>query len=221
MRAFKLISALVMVLALTAIAASTASAAETLWEILPGLENETFTAKSGKATLQQKESAAITCQESSILLVDGVIVGTTKTLALAIIHFGTKCTTGGLATLSLGDPAGFILVHVEIHTCIITTSPLVGGLLIKVLPLHLEVPSLKLLIEVTGSFVAPLTPNNEKTKKYKLDAKQKAGEQSTELCLGGAKETLLSSDDGKAPVQSGQEAENAELNFDNEQTAMI
>ncbi len=221
MRAFKLISALVVVLAFTAVAASTASAAETLWELLPGLEGETFTAKSGAITVQEKGGLAVKCQESSILLVDGVIVGNTHTLALAILHLGTKCTAAGLAFNSLGDPAGFVLKHVEIHTCIISTSPLVGGLLIKLLPLHLEVPSVKLLIEITGSFVAPITPNNEKTKKYKLDIKQTAGVQSTKLCLGGSEETLLVADDAKAPTQAGLEATNFELNFDNAQEAMI
>ncbi len=221
MRAFKLISALLVVLALTAIAASTASAAETLWEILPGNEGETFTAKSGTAILQEKGGLAIKCQESSILLVDSSIVGTTKTLALAIIHFGNKCQAAGLATNSLGDPANFILAHVEIHTCIISTSPLVGGLLIKILPLHLEVPSVKLLIEVTGSLVVPITPNETETKNYKLEIKQAAGEQGIKLCLGGAEESLFSSDDGKLPVQAGQEAVGAELSFDKAQTAMI
>ncbi len=221
MRAFKLISALVAVLALTAIAASTASATETLWELLPGIEGETFTAKSGKATLQEKGKLTIQCQESSILLKDSSIVGTTHTLFLAIIHFGNKCTAAGLATNSLGDPAGFILVHVEIHTCIISTSPLVGGLLITVLPLHLEVPSVKLLVEVTGSLVVPITPNETKTKNYKLDVKQTAGVQEVHLCLGGSEETLLSSDDGAGPVQAGQEALSSEVSFDNAQTAMI
>ncbi len=221
MRAFKLISALIVVLAFAAIAASTASAVETSWLLLPGLEGETFTAKSGKALLQEKGGLAIACQESSVSLVDGKIIGGTHTLILISIHFGNKCTASGLAVNSLGDSAGFILVEVDIHTCIISTSPLVGGLLIKVNPLHLEVPSLKLLIEITGSFVAPITPNETKTKKYKLDVKQTAGVQEIHLCLGGAEETLLSSDDGKAPVQSGLEATNFELNFDNEQTAMI
>ncbi len=221
MRVFRLISALLVVLALTAIAASTASAAETLWEILPGNEGETFTAKSGTAILQEKGGLAIKCQESSILLADSSIVGTTKTLLLAILHFGSKCTAAGLGFNSLGDPAGFVLAHVEIHTCIISTSPLVGGLLIKVLPLHLEVPSVKLLIEVTGSLVVPITPNETETKNYKLDIKQAAGVQSTKLCLGGAEETLLSADDAKGPIQAGLEAASAELSFDNTQTAMI
>ncbi len=220
MRTFKLISALIMVLAFTAIVASTASAAETLWLFLPGLEGETFTAKSGKLTLQEKTGAAIQCQETSISLVDGTIVGTTKTLALAILHIG-KCAVTGITFNSLGDPAGIVLKHVEIHTCIISTSPLVGGLLIKLLPLHLEVPAAKLLIEITGSFVAPITPNETKTKKYKLDIKQIAGLQEIKLCLGGSEETLLVSDDGKEPIQSGLEAENFELSFDNEQSAMI
>ncbi len=221
MRVFKLISALLVVLAFTAIAASTASAAETSWELLPGLEGETFTAKSGKALLQEKGGLAIACQESSVSLVDGKIIGGTHTLILISIHFGNKCTASGLAVNSLGDSAGFILVEVDIHTCIISTSPLVGGLLIKVNPLHLEVQSVKLLIEVTGNLVAAFTPNETKTKNYKLDLKQKAGAQEVKLCLGGAEETLLTADDGKGPVQSGLEATNLELSFDNAQTAMI
>ncbi len=221
MRLFKLISFLVMVLALTAIPVATASAAETLWELLPGNEGETFTAKSGTVILQEKGGLAIKCQESSILLADSSIVGTTRTLALAIIHFGNKCTVAGLAVNSLGDPSGVILVHVEIHTCIVSTSPLVGGLLIKVLPLHLEVPSLKLLTEVTGSLVAPITPNETATKNYKLDIKQIGGAQQVKLCLGGAEESLLWSDDGKAPIAAVEEVQNSELSFDNTQTAMI
>jgi hypothetical protein len=208
MRSFKILSALFAVLAFSAIAVASASAAETLWQWLPGAEKTAFTGKSAKAVLQVKGGASITCPESTTT--SGEIT-TEKTLGLAIINFGKTCTTGGLAVESLGDVSGTILAHVEIHNCTISAGK--PGLLIKVLPLHLEVPSTKLLLAIEGEIIAEITPNKTSTKEYTLVVEQKEGKQAIEKCEGGEAHTLSTSTDGGAFVQSGQEAKEGKITF--------
>src|SRR3978361_1495558 len=106
MRSIKLIGAMFVVLAFSAVAVATASAAETLWKWLPGSVGETFTGKSEKASLQQKKvgeegGLTITCANSKVLLEGSALIkeGSTSekdaTLSTAHIHF-EKCTVAGL-----------------------------------------------------------------------------------------------------------------------------
>src|SRR3978361_1163961 len=127
MRSLKLIGAMFVVLAFSAVAVATASAAETLWKILPGSVGETFTGKSGKATLQQKGGISITCASSSIalssteLLKEGATSEKDATLSKATVDF-EKCTSAGLPTNSVSDASGIILVKVNIHNCMIAKA---------------------------------------------------------------------------------------------------
>ncbi len=57
MRTQKLAGALVVVLAFTAVATATASAAALLWELLPKTTGTAITGKTGKRTLQIKAAA--------------------------------------------------------------------------------------------------------------------------------------------------------------------
>jgi hypothetical protein len=225
MRIFKLIGALVVVLAFSAVAVATASAAETLWKLLPGTVGETFTGKSGKATLQIKGGASIKCEKSTILLTSEEVEGKPKsellkegstegkdaTLALAVIKF-EGCNSAGLEAHSLGDSAKIILVHVEIHTCMIKKEHF--GLLIKPLLVHLEVPEAKQLIEVLGDLVALLEALPTEPKHFELNITQVAGVQGIEKCEGGEKETLESSVNHGPYIQSGEEAKEGLLLFD-------
>jgi hypothetical protein len=225
MRFIKLACALLGVLALTAITASTSFAVETLWQWLPGAEKTTFTAKSGEAKLEAINKAVIKCTSSSVSLVNGELT-TEKTLALAIIDF-TGCTALGFPINSLGDDtsSGVILAHVELHNCIIATSPaLRDGILFKLLELHLDIPALGgLLITVRGSFIAEVAAEqlNKSKKEYKLTIKQTAGKQAVEKCEGGSKDTLESKTDSEEKfLEAGEEATGAEVNFDVAQEAM-
>ena len=214
MRILKLAGAMIAVLAFTAIGTATASAAEMLWTWLPGAEGTKFTGKSAKASLQIKGGGTITCAESTA---EGEIQKE-KTLGLALIDFGQNCTVGGVAVASLGDKSGLILVHIEIHNCLIAVGHL--GLLIKVLPLHLEVVSTKLLITVEGALIALINPAGKPAKAFNLVVEQKEGKQSLEKCEGGTAQTLLTSLDGGAFVQSGEEAKEGTLTFTVEEEAM-
>jgi hypothetical protein len=217
MRIFKLASALGLVLALTAIAASSASAAA---EFKPGAAKTPFTGKSGEATLQVKGGASIKCKASEVLKGEGELLGP-KT-ALFIIHL-TGCTSLGLAENSLGDSSGVVLAHYEVETCTISTKPLFGGLLLKLLPLHIEIPAASVLLLEEGSFVSGLSPENKATKEFALKIEQKEGKQTIDGCLNaeGTKvvpETLTTSENGKAAVASAEEAKSGTLLFETEET---
>jgi len=204
MRAFKLVGAMMLVIAFSAIGVSTASAVElVLWHFLPGTKATAFTGKSGKSLLQVKGGLAITSPESTTTgeLTDG-------SLALAIIDF-VKSTSAGLPVNSLGDASGVILVHLELHNCILEDSSL--GVLIEILPLHLEVPSTKLLITITGSLVTSISSGKGKT--YTLTVEQKEGKQAIAKCKGDPEDTLLTSVDGGAATQSGQESKAGSITF--------
>jgi hypothetical protein len=230
MRIFKLIGALVVVLGFSAIAVATASAAETLWKWLPGTVGETFTGKTGSITWQVKGGGTVKCTKALILLTDselklsselmkeGSIEGKDATLWLAVIHL-EGCTTGGLALNSLGDKAGIILFHVEIHNCMIKKEHF--GLLIKPLLIHLEIPAAKTLLELLGSFIALIEALPTEKRHFELNVTQVGGVQSIEKCEGGEKDTLLTSENHGAFVQAALEAKEFLILFDKEEETMM
>lgn len=210
MRVSKLIGVLIAVLAISAVAVATASAAETLWQWLPGAEKTAFTGKSKKATLQVEGGAAITCQESTTT---GEIT-TEKTLGTATIKFGTKCTAAGLPVENEGSKeAGKITVKVKIHNCVIKSGD--AGEKIEVEgTLKLEVPSTKLKLSIKGALIGLIAPNKEKKLgPFTLTIAQTGGLQAIKQCEGGAATFLLTSINGGTFTESGQEAEKGEINF--------
>jgi hypothetical protein len=204
MRVLKLVAALIVLPVLSAVAVATASAAETLWRWLPGAAKTAFTGTSGKSLLQVKGGLSITSAKSKTTgeITEG------SNLGLALITFETT-TTAGLPINSLGDASGIVLVHAELHNCLIKAGD--RGLLIKVLPLHLEVPTTKLLITLEGSYIALV--GGSKGKMFTLAIEQKEGKQTIEKCEGGTADTLLTSDDGAGFVQTGAEAKEAAITF--------
>jgi hypothetical protein len=223
MRIFKLIGALVVVLAFSAVAVATASAAETLWKWLPGTVGETFTGKSGKAILQVKAGGSIKCEKSLTLLTDaelkmsselmkeGSTEGKDATLWLAVIHF-EGCTFSGLEIHSLGDKSGIILVHIEIHNCMIKKEDF--GALITPLLVHLENTATKTLIEVKDSFIGLIEPLPTEKKHFELNIKQKEGLQEIKLCEGGGEDTLLASENHGVYLIAAEEVKEGLLLFD-------
>jgi hypothetical protein len=229
MRFVKLISALVVVSAFIAIAvATTASAAETLWKWLPGTVGEAFKGSSGKVTINVKEingtKIAITCNKSLILLSlgkgelaseflsEGSTAGKDATLALAILSL-ESCVLAGLAVNSVGDAAGVILMHLEIHNCMI--KPAVFGLLVTPLPLHIELSAVKALLLIRGSFIAELlSKEKEKLLTHKLNVKETEGLQEIKKCEGGLEDTLEGSLDGTTFAKAGIELEKPVIEFD-------
>ncbi len=219
MRTFKLICALLAVLAFTALGVANASAAEKLWKLLPGSAGETFTGSSGKATLvNTATSLTIICQKSVVLLADASLLeegsteGKDATLALAMIHF-ENCTSAGLAINSVGDPAKTILVHVEIHTCLIKASDF--GLLIKVLQVHLEVPAAGKLILIRGAVIGLFEgKEGTKAKTFGLKVLAPGNVQEIKLCEGGTENTLESATEGEVFSAATENAEKGALTFD-------
>jgi hypothetical protein len=225
MRTFKLISGVILVLAFCVFSVTNASAEEILWRWLPGPANESFKGKTNRAVLQEtkegtKGGAAIQCKQSEVLLTDELkkeeggtvhseLLEKEARLALAIIKF-TECTSAGLALESLGDPAGTILAHLEIHNCLIKKGE--QGLLIKTLPVHLEVLAVGLLIEVEGSFIAGVA--KRATNEFELKAKQTEGKQAIEKCEGGKADTLLVKNGAEPLRAAAEELSEGDLSFD-------
>jgi hypothetical protein len=217
MRILKLVSvlgALSVVLALTAIAPTSAAI-----EVKPGAAKTRFTGKSGEVTLQIKGGVAFKCKKADVLKNEGEVLGP-KT-ALLLIDF-SGCFGFGLAENSLGDSSGVILAHYEAEWCTISTKPLIGGLLLKLLPLHLEDTATGILSLDEGSLVVGVSPENKATKEFALKIEQK-GKQSIEGCLNaeGAKivpETLTTSENGRAAIPSAEEASGGVLLFETEET---
>jgi hypothetical protein len=228
MRLFKIIGGLAVVLAFSAIAVATASAAETLWKWLPGSVGETFKGGSGKAvlsTVDEGKTLTIECTKSTLLLTDtelkvssellkeGATNEKDATLALLVIHF-EKCKSLGLPINSTGDKAEIILVHVEAHNCII--GPGKFGILLKPLQVHLELPAAKLLILVRGDVLGLLlgAKEGEKVLTYTLDLNAKEGAQEFKKCEGGEEEKLEASLDGVIFNSATESAAEGKLEFD-------
>jgi hypothetical protein len=203
MRVLKLVAALILLPVLSAVAVATASAAETLWRWLPGAAKTTFTGKTGKNTIQVKGGLSITCAKSKLT---GEL--TEATLQL-ILDTRENCTAAGLPTNSLGDASGVILEHTETHDCLIKSGDL--GILVLLLPLHLEVPSTKLLILEEGGYVALVTGGKGKT--FSLSIQQKEGKQAVPNCEAGSSFFRFSAVDGGAFTQAGFEATEGSITF--------
>jgi hypothetical protein len=203
MRIFKLIGTLVLVLASSAIAVLTASAAETLWRLLPGSAKETFTGKSGKIQFEYTNGIRIFCAKSMILLTFGVasseLLENEAKLALALLRLEGCKAEGVFSFNSVGDAKETVLVHLEIHLCMVKPGDF--GLLIKILPVTLEGFILG-SAELSGAFIALVSPLATTDKKhFELNIKQNKGIQEIDKCEGGEKWTLTAKINAE-PAQS-------------------
>jgi hypothetical protein len=196
MRMFKLIGAL-LVPAIAALAVATASAEV---EFLPGTAGTKFTGSAKKVFFTLKNSKAepvsLLCKKEKST---GEQLSSTDALILAAFE---ACEFGGLGIHSVGDPAQTILVHFEAKACTITSSPLVGGVLLKPLPVVLEVPASKLNVELDGAMIGRLLPENvANTKVFNLDLNPKEGKQEFTKCKDGTGTELT--EELKANVDAG------------------
>jgi hypothetical protein len=211
MRSTRLFGLLIVVLLFAAVAATAASANS----LLPGTAKTKVTGKSGTATLQVKGGGTISC--TSIDIIEEEII--TPTLIKLHIHF-LGCKAFGLAVNSVNDKgqSGTILVFEDTHFC--EKGPLGAAVFALTEEVALEVPSTKLTINVKGSFVGLFLEPKTKKATFKLEITQKEGKQGIEKCEGGVAQTLLSSVDGGAFTQSGEETKEATLTFAAEQELM-
>ncbi len=213
MRTLKLATALLVAFGASILAMAAASVASAA-SILPGVKGTLITGGSGKLTLQVKGGASITCTKSTT---SGEIVSTSQVLLLTI---GSFCTSGGLPVNTLGDSSGQILIHIEAPPCLTISFPPSISITLEFLQIHVEVPLTKLLILTRGAAIAPVLPDNTRTKHFTLSPSQKEGKQSIEKCEGGVARTLETSTDSGEFVQTGLEAKEGTLDFAAEEEFM-
>ena len=169
---------MVLVMALFAVAATAASAANP--EFLDNVKGNTYTIKSGKGSLKAG-AFTIECKTDTG---SGEVTGA-KTITITIDLEG--CTLLGLASNSLGDPAKILLVQATGTLCYISKAEKTVGVQFSITPEHVEVPSVGELVEVTGTELGDIekvntlsTANtvtiNEKTSKQKCEGTEKGVE---------------------------------------------
>jgi hypothetical protein len=232
MRLYKLIGALTVALTFSFVAVTTASAAETLWKWLPGSVGELFKGKSEKTlltTIDEGKTSTFDCPKSLLLLTakeegkevesqlleEGSTGGKDATLALLINQL-EGCTFAGLAINSVGAKSGIILVHIEAHNCMI--APKDFGVLLKILPLSLEIPAIKIGILFRGAVIGLLEGAKEGTKAltYGLNLKAPGGtSQEIKKCEGGVENKLEAALDATGVFNPAfEEAKASTLEFD-------
>jgi hypothetical protein len=209
MRLFKLISCIALVLAFVVLPAATASAEV---EFLPG--KGTFTTTSGKVTLSAGGSS-ITCTK---LVTTGEFLSTTTALSVSTLE---GCSSAGLAVNGLGDAAKTIKIHVEAKNCIVSQSPLVGGWLLRLLPTHIEVPSVKLLILYEGDLIVLLSDPNTRVRSDRIVINAKENKQEDRECkdgVGGAAllEVLTEQDDAGTVIEAAGEVKEDTITYEKE-----
>jgi hypothetical protein len=101
-------------------------------------------------------------------------------------------------------------VHLEIHNCLIKAGD--PGLLIKVLPVHVEAPATKLLITLEGAFIALI--KEVAANKFELNIKQTEGKQEIGKCEGGTAQSLTAKTDAEPIRNAGLEMAETFIEFD-------
>jgi hypothetical protein len=209
-RAKLLVVAMLAVVALSAVATATATAA--LPELLPGNAGEKFTGKSGSGTLEVPGEGTIVCKEDSVT---GENTGTTKKEAKATVTFKGCTAFGFIGAKSLGDAEGTILVTAALKLCYINKANKEVGVLTKISsPVHIEVAGK--LIVVEGDQVARITPINTSTTKYTLKYEQSAGSPKPAGCEGETESYKASVNEGTAKASG--EATSEETTYEKAQT---
>jgi hypothetical protein len=206
-------------LAMTAcaiLAATASSAAAALPELLPGTKGTKFTGKSGKGTLQIKSGAAVSCMSTT-----GEGELTSPTAGKGTITF-KGCSTAGLSINSLGNAAGTVTISGETSVCYVNSKAKEVGVVTRIpeAGVHLEVPSVKLLLLKKGDFIILATPLNKSTTTFTGVLEQKEGKQAITKCEGGPEEIVLVSTDGGAFVQAGLEVKEDVLTFEKSEELM-
>jgi len=186
MRRFAVVgAALLAVLALTAVVASSAVAA--LPEFLPS-SGVIIGGSSGAGELQIQGGGTVKCEKDKPL---GEITGP-KTATIDV-HF-EGCKALGFAANSVDDKAkaGVILVKGTALLCYLSKAAKTVGLLVTISPkLEIEVPTAKTIITVEGSVIGEVKPINKSQTTGEVIFTQKEGKPGIEKCEGEAADVLL------------------------------
>jgi hypothetical protein len=186
---------LILALAASGLAAATASAAAP--EFLDNVAKNTFTGTSGAGKLEDPVTKlTIACKKDNVLLEGNEITG--PKAITADVHF-EGCTLAGLPANSLGDAKEVILAKATGELCFTNKAPLTVGILFKITPVHIEVPSILELVEVTGTALGTITPvGTLTTGPYTLTLSATTAK---EKCEGGvAPELKVEKEHNKTPL---------------------
>jgi hypothetical protein len=196
---------LVIALALFAIAATAASAANP--EFLDNVTGNTFTAKSGKQELTSG-GLTIICQKDTIKLENGKVTGA-KTISTVVDI--EECAIAGLAANSLSDPTKTILAPATSELCYINKAEKHIGVLFTITPVHIEIPSLGELFVLSGTLLGLLKPVNilSTTQIITFNATT-----AKEKCEGGVLDELKLEKNHSGKVEAATETTTEELTFD-------
>ena len=208
-------------LALLAFGALTAVAASAEEGVLPGAGSK-YSVTGEKATLEDSEGKQIVCKK-----VEGKSELTTDTHSLIILDF-TGCTAAGFPLNSLGDASGTILTAILALVCLVSSTALLFGLFLEIEKflemntVHIEVPAIGTLIDVTGAVIGHiLTAAGKKTTKFTVDLAGAKGEGNVKECVdekGGVKKTNLAAEtnhNGK-PLPASEKVTNGLITFEKE-----
>jgi hypothetical protein len=196
-----------MLVAIMAIGAATASAAE----FKPGTKGTTFTGSAAKtSTLETKAKSKITCATATA---SGELAGpTTGTMT---INF-KGCKALGFPALTTGAAAEEIVIaNAGLETCDASKEAAVAVTLKTAA--EIKVPAVGTTLAVTGSVGGKLTPVGKKqTGPFELVFTQKGGVSSIASCEQGGKTKsllLLTSTNGGTGEESGEEAHAEKITF--------
>ena len=206
--------ALVAVLAISAVASATASAAKPEF-VFAGIKKG-LKGKSGAGTLETVSKEKVTCAKSTnggeieggngSKKVTGVVVTFT-----GCVSSGFKCSTTGAAageivTKSLSGELGYI--NKAAKTVGVDLAPTGGGEFVE-----FNCAGGIVKVKVKGSVIGQITPVNKKvltTEHFTLTFTQTSGKQAIEKFEGGLKDTLETSKNGN-PFEGSAEAATAEV----------
>ena len=212
-----LVPALLGLLVLGALVASSASAVEGLLPL-----NQSATLLSGKAILETPDKAKIVCGETK---------GSTKaetgsdTKGTATFDF-LKCEISGFVSFSLGDKEpkelkeSVILVPGTYEVCLINSTALTFGLFIKLSEtIHVHAKALGILTNLSSSIIGQVGTNKGKLIKVAFTGKEGKQESGTTCkdSAGNVKTAELKAEkDPSAALTGSENVEGGLLQFTNE-----
>src|ERR1700693_5687613 len=127
-------------------------------EALDNVVGNTFTGTSGEGKFTDPETKlTIVCKKAKA---SGVLTGPKTGEGTGDFE---ECTVAGLAAHSLGDTGGVVLIPAAGELCYINKSTKEVGLLLRVSPVHIEVPTIGELLLITGEVVGKVSPINKLT----------------------------------------------------------
>jgi hypothetical protein len=159
---------------LGAFAASVAGAEE---GILPTVTAETFKISGGAFVLETLGGEAVT---GTAISGEGTFATKSDQKATGTFTF-TRCKASGFACNTLGAASGTVVTAVNFLICLINSAKLVFGVLIEPKEtVHIEIPSLKVLLLVKGAVIAENLSANKGTA-FEFTLAGSKGDQKTAL----------------------------------------